>query len=321
MEWRHTVWPAGELVYTATPKVANTAIKSALLETFVTGHPVSNPHADNLPYQTVKPNRFRSQYPQACHIAVVRDPFERLASFWADKIMGGGMDKRLLHLGFEPRMSFSETVELACRIPDDGTDPHLRSQAALLLNANNAPRPDLLLRFETLERDWSIVQRLVAARTGRLLVDLRRRRSSRREALRPMYDARLRGMVEQRYTADIALIRDAESPSPTTPDTDGALPSALGAIEEPLILDLAGHCNRRQQAVIDLGGAYVGLRGNGRARAGRLVRVDSLRKGRVPVAAFDGLLLRPSDRDHAGVYPRIKEAFTTAGRPVAAVGD
>src|SRR5262245_38705682 len=137
MQWRHTVWPDAEMVYTSLNKVANTSIKTALLETFMPDVPRRAPHAADHRYLTVNPpRRIASEYPSYVHFAFVREPFDRMVSFYADKILGTingtGWNARLERLGLVCNMPFAEAVGIALLHPDVRTDGQLTYRSFML---------------------------------------------------------------------------------------------------------------------------------------------------------------------------------------------
>lgn len=96
---------------------------------------------------------------------VVRNPFDRLASCYRDKIchpdkIGPGrfLYERYRPFGrlrrpFRPRMPFDEFVQEVVRIPDSLADRHVRSQASFVFDRGGRCCADKIGRFETLSRD------------------------------------------------------------------------------------------------------------------------------------------------------------------------
>lgn len=218
MEWRHTVWPEARLVYTAVPKVANTSVKAALLASFRTDEEYTENavHKDFVPYLSARPERIDERYPDYLHFTFVRNPYDRLVSFWAQKIKPGtGVTPRLEELGFRPYRGFAETAELACAVPDGEADPHFRSQTFVLVHDGRF-MPQFVGRLETASDDWAVLRRLIAARGGWPLQALPVRTTSEHRPAAEYYDDRLAARVADRYERDFALLGyDTRLPVPS----------------------------------------------------------------------------------------------------------
>lgn len=157
------------LVYISVPKVACTSVKIALMgDTSHAGdeysrymrvhHDVSAAHQPRIPRQA------RSYF----KFAFVRNPFDRLVSFYEDKVLrpmqhdgryyfDSSYNKILIQnifgTAFSPDMSFTEFVRLVVRVPDWLADAHFKSQHAMLYHRGRQI-PDFIGRFENIESDW-----------------------------------------------------------------------------------------------------------------------------------------------------------------------
>lgn len=308
------------LVYTAIAKVANTSIKSALLQSFSPDVSRRNPHAAEVPYQTVHPARVGAEVPTYLHFAVVRNPFDRFVSFWADKIDGDGMTGGLEQLGFRKGMSFGDAVRLAASIPDDKADPHMRSQTFLLTDQQGRLRPDLLLRFERLVEDWNLLRYIVTHRTGTEIVPLPHRRVSDHQRYLDYYDEESTRLVHSRYAKDFDLLNYKHVPVrrrrvPIDDDLDRALtdrPKGAG------VLDLTPPTADRINAVQHADGQYLApARHN---QLGQLARFTALEQDRVPPEAFDILIVDDTASRTREPHRAMRESFERSGRPVLVDG-
>ncbi|WP_062464892.1 sulfotransferase family 2 domain-containing protein [Demequina soli] len=206
MEWRITVWDEPRLVYVAVAKVANTAVKAALLESYVEDTRWRNPHAEDMPYKTAEPGELATTYADHTVFSVVRNPYDRLVSFWADKIVGVGWYRRLGALGFTRNQSFAEAAAVACGLADDVTDPHAQSQVARLKADSGLLLPTELIRFERIDEDWTRLQELAAQAGARPLKSLTPRRVSQRDAWQDYYTDEVAAIVAERYREDFDLL-------------------------------------------------------------------------------------------------------------------
>jgi hypothetical protein len=321
-EYRHTVWPGAGMVFTSIPKTANTSVKTALLQTFMPDVPRKAPHAADLPYQTVSPRQIAKEYPDYFRCTVVRDPFDRMVSFFTDKIEGtingSGMNDRLKRLGFERGMPFAAAVELACSIPDERTDPHVRSQAFHVLGPNERLVPDLLLRFEQLEADWAMLSHIVAVKTGARLPSLGRRRASVRRPRDDYYDETTRALVVERYRKDFEILGypvEGGTDASDSVDSDDPVWASLGDRAGFAMLDLTGADPGRAEAVRRRSGHYLAPVRHG--PSGQLSRLTAVQRGRVPDSAFDVLVISEASlANGSSIYGSLRDHFQSAGRTV-----
>ena len=318
MEWPHTVWPEAKLVYTALPKVANTSIKSALLDSYLPQSRRRSPHDGDQPYVATEPRRIRRDFPDFCHFAVVRDPFDRLVSFWNDRIARGKIGPRLERLGFHKEMPFPVAVRKVCEISDRRADPHFRSQTALLVNRRSELRIDLALRFERLEEEWNLLRSLVASHTGSDMQPLPHRRASkRRHAADYYFDDATTAMVIKRYATDFNLLGYPRVPEPRASigkTDDDVLGILLDRHRGASVLDLSAPSAARAARVVNGGGRYLGAAS--RSSVGQLVNLEALSEGRVPMGVFDVLVVNDHDLCGRSRRERIRDQFEGDGRTV-----
>ena len=138
----------------------------------------------------------------------VRNPWDRLLSTYTSKLVQGGTGMRMGKYGdvsLRRGMSFKEFSEAVCRIPDEVSNHHFRSQHVTICDdgPGRAVLADFVGRFENLEEDF----RLVAERIG-LKSDLPHAGGSKGKnssSYRNFYDERLARMVGERYREDATL--------------------------------------------------------------------------------------------------------------------
>lgn len=316
MEWRHTRWDDGLLVYTAIAKVANTSLKSAMLQSFTPSASRMNPHSADVPYQTIEPNRVGADVPQHLHVAFVRNPFDRFVSFWSDKIQGSGMNDGIRALGFDVGMGFSETVRIAAEIPDEETDPHIRSQSFLLLNEKNQLRPDVICRFERLTTDWNLLREIVKFRTGIKMVRLPHRRVSDHDHFKDYYDRETRALIRHRYALDFERLNYGQPVLPrrrmNIDDRVEQLVASMTTV--PAVLDLTPATIDRAQNIRTNRGLYVAMLEHN--RGGNLERLTALEGGRVPHQMFNVLIVDEQTTTEREPHATMRRLFEDSGRHV-----
>lgn len=267
MEWSITVWEASRLAYVAVPKAANTAVKAALLSSYVRKQKWRNPHAASMPYVEATKDDLRERYADYLTFTVVRDPFDRFVSFWADKIAANGWYESLRARGFSPGMGFEEAAVVAAALTDSDTDPHLRSQHDRLTHPDGTMAAQLLLRFEDLEQDWEALRRIAAHRADVPLAELEVRRQSTHVGPRHYFTRRAEQAVVERYAADFELLG--------YPTAIGEAVGAGGSSLHRLHRLVSGH---RDAVVVDSAGPDAVRRSVVRAAGGvYLARTDAAR--------------------------------------------
>ncbi len=138
--------------------------------------------------------------------AFVRNPWDRLLSCWKQKLAPGGQGlKRTeyagerLYLG----MGFPEFVEAVCRIPDEDSNHHFRSQHVVVCSHYPEKRvlADFVGRYENLAEDFGRVAARIGLEAGlpHLLP------SGRDAAYQEFYDRRLAALVGERYRLDAEI--------------------------------------------------------------------------------------------------------------------
>jgi hypothetical protein len=260
MEWSITVWDEPRLVYVAVPKAANTAVKAALLTSYVRKQKWRNPHAASMPYVEATKAELFDRYRDHLTFTIVREPFDRFVSFWADKIAGSGWYSALGRQGFTPGMGFEAAAIVAAGLPDETTDPHLRSQSERLTHADGSIVAQLVLRFEDLLADWEALRRIAAARSTTPLASIEARRQS--VHLRPdhYFTPRAEEAICERYRADFELLGYPTALGAVAPTGGSALHRLQQLVRERpdvVVIDAAGADPVRRQLVRDAGGVYL----------------------------------------------------------------
>ena len=228
------------LAYHAIPKNGSTTVKSLLLD--ATGHPVpasaedvhtafhlfgykhwrkyapSEIYLANTSIQIVNntpsPPRIPPGFDHAFHFTFVRNPWARLASCYADKVLAllphrfKEFEQYYPSIRFE-RMTFTDFVRFVCRVPDDLCEPHFAPQCRCL----DGITLDFVGRVERFADDLGEVIRLTGldkrllkwahTRTGSSVLPPQDRPRSGSAHYTDLYTTQTRNLVARKYARDI----------------------------------------------------------------------------------------------------------------------
>jgi chondroitin 4-sulfotransferase 11 len=157
--------PNAKVIFFLAPKCANSAVKAAVLTALgLDGEwcPDDVPH--HHPALRIRPkDTIDRQYDDFMKIGLVRNPFDRLVSCWAQKICTDRVQiQGFMRLGFIRDMPFPDFTAMVAENPL--ANPHFAPQV------NFVPADlDYLARCETLTTDWSVIRKIIGDRFPRRL--------------------------------------------------------------------------------------------------------------------------------------------------------
>ncbi len=219
------VLPEFKLAVFCIPKNAATSMKAAFLDALgekyigsnvplpgggVEEVPAGVPNHERLPRITA--DEIWSKYPNFRKVMICRNPWDRLLSCWAQKVvkrMGAGEFRGFDQFGVKPDTTFKRFVEIVADVPDEQSNIHFASQthlAGLTGGWENIPFKAgfMVLRFETVAYDWQYLQSWMwAGAPSLILPPLARWTTSDHPHYSEMCDTVTRQMVAERYAADI----------------------------------------------------------------------------------------------------------------------
>ena len=241
---KYIISDRANFVYFVVPKVACSSIKTALLSLFDLdaegGAPVREDDALDLDvhrlfagsgYQMNKNQLVRrmnrGEFGGHFKFAFVRNPWDRLVSCYANKVMAA----KATEFGEPPfrnlpsekgsrlykGMPFAEFVETVYEIPDEESNMHFVSQYRVVCGPGEDRQvmADFVGRFEDLAADFAVVAEKIG---GSKRLELpHKMRSANRES-RPyteFYDDRLRELVRERYRDDVEIFGYSFTGSPS----------------------------------------------------------------------------------------------------------
>ncbi len=203
------------LLFFPIPKVATSSIRK-LIARLEGRSTLGNPHHD-IELESVWTKDLRG-FEGYTRFTVVRNPWDRLASCYFDKIAGQTTDtdfstRQGIHEGFErynrllPRrlfyqsMSFLDFLRTVSKIPDWISDEHFRSQYRMLSGPDGELMTENILKFEDLPH--SINSFLDAQQINVRLED--RANRTKHDDYRSYYCKTANEIVARRYRHDIHL--------------------------------------------------------------------------------------------------------------------
>jgi hypothetical protein len=213
---KYIVHSERRFVYFVIQKGACSSIKTALLPLFrldpsrywdtnFAGERILRVHKifDRSPHQIDRAELLDGEYDGHFKFAFVRNPWDRLVSCYSKNLVEAR--KNLNPPGeerFYPDMPFAEFVEAVHATPDGDANQHFRSQHVVVCDPQGLVMADFVGHFEDLRGDFA----RVAEGIGAPGLDLPHRLKSKgRESrhYKDFYDARLKGLVAERYERDI----------------------------------------------------------------------------------------------------------------------
>lgn len=186
-------------IYAEIPKVACTAIKTALAHYLGWKTPSANPlHVQYLPWNRIPAAEIATRRVYA--FAFVRHPLDRLVSFWARL---RGRPPWPWNRDIPRDISFGDFVRYACRPGRDprAADRHWRPQWTFLCDESGRRLPIELFRFERLEHDWAILKR----RFG--LPPLAHLNRSDHDHWTTLYDEQTAALAAEYYARDFEVLQ------------------------------------------------------------------------------------------------------------------
>lgn len=203
--------PESNAVFIWIPKVACSSLKAKFAGLEAAGADL-DPHSIDFqslrfPYLTW-PVAARRRFT----FAFVRNPWDRLASCYLDKVCGqskgttvygeSGVALCLERFGlFSRNMAFADFVDVVCRIPDYRADGHFRSQSSFLSWFGGHIQPDFVGRYECLQNDFDVVAAKLGLRNSKL--SKLQTRATGSAGLEDLYTPEVYEKVRARYEEDV----------------------------------------------------------------------------------------------------------------------
>lgn len=190
-------FPDAKIALYVVPKAAITSIKRCVSACYINDFEKQN-WRESL--HILKHTQLKDDY---YRIAVVRNPWDRIASLYTNKIIDQKSVKpSVAKLGIYSKMPFNAFIKQACsHIDSDRLDKHFKSQYLTIFMDGN---PDFLARTETLQKDWRMIQKLFLKRGNKKIQPLQRLNKS--SPFKETWTRELVNIVAERYDTDIRLL-------------------------------------------------------------------------------------------------------------------
>ena len=148
-------------------------------------------------FRFVELSDIATKYKNFVVAAFVRNPFDRLVSFWAHKINTGVCNRaNYTKYGFIQHMDFDDALKIILRNPY--ANIHFAPQVSLLMHGNKL-LPNFLGKYENLTSDWKSLVKIASIK----LPSLERLNAYQHESYRHYYDANSIDRVSRIYAEDL----------------------------------------------------------------------------------------------------------------------
>lgn len=201
----NTAWvlPRQKAIYLTIQKAASTSLHALCLSLGGLKYSFWKRKSESLPADYFK-------------FSFVRNPYDRLVSCFADKILNSSvrghglpkMPRALFELGFRPKMSFERFLRLAVSLPDNIADRHVLSQHAFVTDKDGSLLLDDLGCFENLASDVARIFGCLGAQVALPHCNA----SPKRASWQSYYTPELAKLVRNRYRKDFELFGYSEVP-------------------------------------------------------------------------------------------------------------
>ena len=197
----HIVVHQHKLVFLLPPKVANSSVKTAILNATGQKVPIKQQqrHVHRHKFFKYVSTADTAKLKGYLKVGFVRNPWDRLVSLYVDKIQLRHTGLPLKRMKLNHESTFTEFVHAVCAIPDKDADIHFQSQWHQLSH-NGHLVSDLLIYFESINYGWGRLQDRVATLK---LPDLPVTNATQHEPYQNYYEDGLEFAVSERYANDI----------------------------------------------------------------------------------------------------------------------
>ena len=176
------------LVYIPLSKNANTTIRTIIYELNegISAKGVNIYSQYNFP----RINRFKLK--KTYNFTFVRNPYDRLISFYQEKVKKN--DPRIKQYGLNSEMSFEDFVRIICKVPDNKLDKHANSQYYQIKNL----KIDFIGKVGNLDKDL----KKVLSKANLTIKEIPQKNKSKKILSRHDISEELKDLIYQRYKND-----------------------------------------------------------------------------------------------------------------------
>ena len=183
-----------KFIYFYIPKVACTSFKHLMLDLTETTIAKGGVHVT--PFKILANDDDHRDYKR---FSFVRNPYDRLASCYVEKVTSGKADLWDTYK-FNSKCSFTQFVEILMGLPKHKINPHLKPQALILKQWTGI---DWIGRYESLDKDWYIIQKRLGIEPRELPVE----NPSGKKHYSKYYNKHTRDLVYRYYLEDFKTFK------------------------------------------------------------------------------------------------------------------
>jgi len=236
-----------KVIYFNTQKNANSTMKAQFVDVFDLPKTEKFPKDIHYGYKFPAASQLEinAEYQDFLRFSILRNPWERLASCYKNKIAKNSTTGKDYILECSPDlyigMPFEKFVEVVCEIPDSESDYHFCSQTYLMLYPDGTLPINYFCNMENL--GFHIEE--IKSRTGIPFRSLAQLNSTKKSSEESFYTPELIEKVRRRYAADIEFFKyEFGEKNETFPFGDVSEDWKKYFSEHPLMLSILKEKNR-----------------------------------------------------------------------------
>ncbi len=154
----------------------------------------------NFPY--VKKEKILKKYSNYFRFTFVRNPWDRLVSCYKNWVRDDFKERYLIY-GFKEGMSFEEFVKAVCKIPDEVSEGHFRSQHTFIVDKRGRLLTNFIGKIENFEKYFKDICDKINLKYVKVSPENERKDKHYSK----YYTEKTKKMVENRFKTDIELFQ------------------------------------------------------------------------------------------------------------------
>ncbi len=131
--------------------------------------------------------------------AFVRNPYDRLVSFYSNKVIGERNFQKNKSWKYKP---FEDFIKIICDIPDETMNVHFKPQHTFITDAKGALLVDYVGKFEKIDEDFEIIKKRAGLPDN---LELPHKQTSKHKIYQDYYSEETKKLVAKRYEKDFLM--------------------------------------------------------------------------------------------------------------------